>query len=206
LFPAQAFEGCPPEPAGRPLEPVGDGRSRWMAAHRRFGAGDRIRLTCRLVRPYFDVRKRIRPGDGARGARRPVRCRPGGTALGVALFGWSCFHLERSRSGYDASSVDDGLPRLRRSGQELLRPGASGWRPVEGISQRCHETATFCGGRPNECVWPRLDFRHPAPTVMGGPHPSESTRLSSKRARDCPGSIHDGVWSDGTRSAVEEAP
>src|SRR3712207_8803868 len=32
--PAQAFEGCPPEPAGGPLEPAGNGRPRWMAAHR----------------------------------------------------------------------------------------------------------------------------------------------------------------------------
>jgi hypothetical protein len=30
--PAQAFEGCSPEPAGRPHEPVGNGRPRWMAA------------------------------------------------------------------------------------------------------------------------------------------------------------------------------
>ena len=30
--PAQAFEGGPPEPAGRPLEPAGNGRPRWMAA------------------------------------------------------------------------------------------------------------------------------------------------------------------------------
>ena len=29
---AQAFEGCPPEPAGRPLEAVGNGSRRWMVA------------------------------------------------------------------------------------------------------------------------------------------------------------------------------
>ena len=29
---AQAFEGCSPEPAGRPLEAPGDGVSRWMVA------------------------------------------------------------------------------------------------------------------------------------------------------------------------------
>ena len=28
----QAFEGCSPEPAGRPLEAPGDGVSRWMVA------------------------------------------------------------------------------------------------------------------------------------------------------------------------------
>jgi transposase len=32
--PVQAFEGGPPEPAGRPLEPAGNGRPRWMTAHR----------------------------------------------------------------------------------------------------------------------------------------------------------------------------
>ncbi len=31
---AQAFEGGPSEPAGRPQEPVGDGRPRWMVAER----------------------------------------------------------------------------------------------------------------------------------------------------------------------------
>jgi hypothetical protein len=37
-WPAQAIEGGPPEPAGRPLEPAGDGRPRWMAAaHREVG-------------------------------------------------------------------------------------------------------------------------------------------------------------------------
>jgi len=30
---AQAFEGGPPEPAGRPLEAVGNGSRRWMVAH-----------------------------------------------------------------------------------------------------------------------------------------------------------------------------
>jgi hypothetical protein len=29
---AQAFEGGPPEPAGRPLEAVGNGSRRWMVA------------------------------------------------------------------------------------------------------------------------------------------------------------------------------
>ncbi len=31
---AQAFEGGPPEPAGRPLEAVGNGSRRWMVARR----------------------------------------------------------------------------------------------------------------------------------------------------------------------------
>ena len=47
---AQAIEGGPPEPAGRPLEPLGDGRPRWMAVARCVSAGHRTRLTGRLVR------------------------------------------------------------------------------------------------------------------------------------------------------------
>jgi len=40
-------------PAGRPLEPAGNGGSRWMAAERdrRKAPGNRIRLTGQLVRP-----------------------------------------------------------------------------------------------------------------------------------------------------------
>ena len=47
---AQAIEGGPPEPAGRPLEPLGDERPRWMAVARCVSAGHRTRLTGRLVR------------------------------------------------------------------------------------------------------------------------------------------------------------
>ena len=52
--PAQTFEGGPPESAGRPLEPAGNGRPRWMAAGRDSAArrrGHRTRRTGRLVRP-----------------------------------------------------------------------------------------------------------------------------------------------------------
>ena len=47
---AQAFEGGPPEPAGRPLEAVGNGSRRWMVARLDRGSGDRTRPTGRLVR------------------------------------------------------------------------------------------------------------------------------------------------------------
>ena len=49
---AQAFEGCPPEPAGRPHEVVGDGSPRWMVVHwsTERCVEDRTRLTGRLVR------------------------------------------------------------------------------------------------------------------------------------------------------------
>jgi hypothetical protein len=44
------LEGCSPELAGRPQEPTGNGRPRWMAATGDLLAGHRIRRTGRLVR------------------------------------------------------------------------------------------------------------------------------------------------------------
>lgn len=71
-------------PAGRPQEPVGNGRPRWMAAERdrRKAPGNRIRLTCRLIRPIQPVPAgSSRPRLPLRGLRLPVpasscRCLP----------------------------------------------------------------------------------------------------------------------------------
>jgi hypothetical protein len=64
--PAQAFEGCPPEPAGGPLEPAGNGRPRWMAAPAAVRRRDRTRRTGRLVRHT--------PGRAHKRAFYLVRC------------------------------------------------------------------------------------------------------------------------------------
>ena len=47
---AQAFEGGPPEPAGRPHEVAGNGDPRWMVAAAPLAREDRTRLTGQLAR------------------------------------------------------------------------------------------------------------------------------------------------------------
>ena len=55
---AQAFEGCPPEPAGRSLEACGNVRRRWMAATAApYGAaGQNPRIAKRFVEGFDDPR------------------------------------------------------------------------------------------------------------------------------------------------------
>jgi hypothetical protein len=72
--PAQAFEGGPPESAGRPHEPAGDGRPRWMVAGRDSAArrrGHRTRRIGRLVRRLPSDRH----GSHVRGLSSGVRIR-----------------------------------------------------------------------------------------------------------------------------------
>ena len=52
---AQAFEDGPSEPAGRPLEPAGDGRPRWMAAASR---------TREVQDPAYRSTRPSHPGSG----------------------------------------------------------------------------------------------------------------------------------------------
>ena len=73
---AQAFEGGPPESAGRPLERAGDGTPRWMVAERdrREAPGNRTRLTGRLIPragpPATAVQSGLYSGYGSSGAIR----------------------------------------------------------------------------------------------------------------------------------------
>src|SRR5258708_6314635 len=108
-------------PAGRPLEPAGDGRPRWMAAHR--GAarrrGDRIRLTCRLVRPASTPQKRRSAAVG------PVR------QVHTGRYGAGMDHAGAAKAAYRLNRVLDPLHSAQYFAPETeqyltaagLRPG-----------------------------------------------------------------------------------
>ena len=60
---AQAFEGCSPEPAGRPLEAPGDGVPRWMVAAAPH-VGAEQNPAYRPTRPPWPVKQQVQPVAG----------------------------------------------------------------------------------------------------------------------------------------------
>src|SRR4051794_30947827 len=93
-------------PAGRPLEPTGDGRPRWMAATSRFGRY-RTRRTGRLVRrtsaEVVVIPRKGQPGP----TRRAAEHRPSFRELVKWRTGCEgrIAHLKR-RSGWDRTMLD----------------------------------------------------------------------------------------------------
>ena len=179
--PAWAFEGCPPEPTGRPHEAVGNGSPRWMAAEGDPGDGplDRTRLTGRLIRalaPHQVSREAPRSAVGLATVGQPHwkstdragwPGRPVGTQEEPPVWGLCAASFGR----FEARPRPDGRPTGRyRSIWGASRPPRSGVphrsRHAEPVPACCTRPARGRGG-PVRCCGPGRTCVAPASRDTG---------------------------------------